>query len=69
MKNVSNNLVHRFNNQFTTLVTAVEAIGANLDNSEFLKEIFSEIMNKKDEFQVTLLEIRAILEERQKYEN
>lgn len=69
MKNVSSSLVHRFNNQFTTLVTAVEAMEANLDNAEYLKEIFAEIMNKREDFNATLLEIRSILEEREKYEN
>ncbi|MCB9092183.1 MAG: hypothetical protein H6621_00345 [Halobacteriovoraceae bacterium] len=66
MKNISNSLVHRFNNQFTTLVTALDAIGANLENSEYLKEIYGEIVSKKDEFQETLIEIRKILEERER---
>jgi len=64
MKNVSSSLIHRFNNQFTTLVTALDAMGGNLDNPDYLKEIFGEILNKKEDFEVTLMEIRSILEEK-----
>lgn len=69
MKNESNSLIHRFNNQFTTLITAVDAIGANIDNPEYLKELYAEILNKKNDYHSTMIEVRAMLEEKVKNEN
>jgi len=57
------------NNQFTTLITAVDAIGANIDNPEYLKELYAEILNKKNDYHSTMIEVRAMLEEKVKNEN
>ncbi|MBL7665298.1 MAG: hypothetical protein JNM93_09200 [Bacteriovoracaceae bacterium] len=65
MKRASNNLIHRFNNQFSVLVTAIDAMSANLENKEYLKEVLEEIQSKKNEFQITLDEIKRLIEEKQ----
>jgi len=64
MKTTSNSLIHRVNNHLGVLLSSVEAMEANIDNHEFLKEMIAEIVLQKDTCKETLNEVKEILKER-----
>jgi hypothetical protein len=65
MKTQSNNLVHKINNHLGVLLSSVEAMEANLNDHEFLKEIIAEIVLQKDACKETLNEVKAKLREQE----
>lgn len=65
MKTQSSNLVHKINNHLGVLLSSVEAMEANLNDHEFLKEIIAEIVLQKDACKETLDEVKAKLREQE----
>lgn len=61
MKTQSNSLIHKINNHLGVLLSSVEAMEANLDDHDFLKEIIAEIILQKDACNQTLNEIKEKL--------
>ncbi len=61
MKTQSSSLVHKINNHLGVLLSSVEAMEANLDDHDFLKEIIAEIVLQKDACKETLNEIKEKL--------
>ena len=59
----SSKLIHRFNNQFLTLISTLEAMSTNIDDKEYIKAVLDEILLNKDEFHSTMNEIREKLKE------
>ena len=50
MKTQSNSLVHKINNHLGVLLSSVEAMEANLNDHDYLKEVIKEIVRQKDEW-------------------
>ena len=63
MKTTSTSLVHRVNNYLGVLLSSVEAMEANVDNHDFLKEIIAEIALQKNICKETLNEVKEKLKE------
>ncbi|MFZ4715521.1 MAG: hypothetical protein ACOYL6_17490 [Bacteriovoracaceae bacterium] len=61
MKNVSNDLVHRINNQFGLLISSIDALHANIDDKEYCKEVISEIKNKSDDFSKMIEDLKLVV--------
>ena len=65
MKTQSNSLVHKINNHLGVLLSSVEAMEANLNDHDFLREIIAEIVLQKDACKETLNEVKAKLREQE----
>lgn len=61
MKTASNNLLHKMENKLGLLLSSIDAMEANLDDAEYLKEVIAEIRNKKDEMNAFMNELREVL--------
>jgi Tfp pilus assembly protein PilN len=61
MKTASNNLLHKMENKLGLLLSSIDAMEANLDDAEYLKEVIAEIRNKKDEMNDFMNELREVL--------
>lgn len=61
MKTASNNLLHKMENKLGLLLSSIDAMEANLDDVEYLKEVIAEIRNKKDEMNAFMNELREVL--------
>jgi predicted component of type VI protein secretion system len=61
MKTQSSNLVHKINNHLGVLISSLDAMEANIDDHDFLKEMINEIIKDKDACQQTLNEIKEKL--------
>jgi hypothetical protein len=66
MKTTSTSLIHRVNNHLGVLLSSVEAMEANVDNHEFLKEIIAEISLQKNICRETLNEVKEKIKEQEK---
>jgi len=61
MKTASNNLLHKMENNLGLLLSSIDAMEANLEDAEYLKEVMSEIRNKKEEMNAFMNELREVL--------
>lgn len=63
MKTTSTSLIHRVNNHLGVLLSSLEAMEANMDNHDYLKEVIAEIALQKDACKETLTEVKERLKE------
>jgi len=63
MKIQSTSLVHKINNHLGVLLSSLEALEANLDDHEYLKEMLGSIILDKDVCKQTLEEVKLKLRE------
>lgn len=61
MKTVSSSLLHKMENQLGLLLSSIDAMEANLDDAEYLKEVMGEIRNKKEDMNSFMQELREVL--------
>ena len=58
MSEVNDNLLHRFSNDFSIFITAVEAIRESRDQPETIKQITDEILLNKEKYMDTFQRIK-----------
>jgi hypothetical protein len=62
MKTQSNSLVHKINNHLGVLLSSVEAMEANLNDHDYLKEVIKEIVRQKDDCKELVEQIKEKLQ-------
>lgn len=64
MKIQSSDLIHKINNEFKAIIASIEAMDKNINDTDYCKEVISEILKNKDELNKTILEIKFYLNEK-----
>lgn len=64
MKTEFTDLIHKINNQFGLVISSVEAMDKNINDADYCKAVTSEILNKKNDFTKTIMEIKLFLSEK-----
>ena len=61
MKTASSDLIHKINNQFGLLISSIEAMESNIEDTEYCKEVIQEIKIQKTQFSSTIEDLKQIL--------
>lgn len=61
MKTASNKISHRFENEIGLFFSSIDALKANIEDHDFLKEIIEEMFSKKEKVLPFVKEVKDVL--------